>query len=76
MASSQGYEAMSSNQRTVMWLIFAVLLVIAIGFSARDNGLREGAQGSYLGREVRQAQPVPAPARDALANRANTSQRY
>lgn len=67
---------MSSGQRTVMWVIFAVLLVVAIGFSARDNGIREGAQGSYLGRNVTSAQPVPAPARDALANRANTAQRY
>ena len=76
MASMQGFETMSSGQRTVMWTVFTVLLVVAIGFSARDGGIKEGAQGSYLGRSVSKAQPVPAPARDALTNRANTAQRY
>jgi hypothetical protein len=74
MSDIQGSTNMSSSQRTVMWIVFGVLLVVAIAFSAREKGIREGAQGSYLGREVRQAQP--APAGDALANRANSGQRY
>jgi len=74
MSDIQGSTNMSGSQRTLMWIVFGVLLVVAIAFSARDKGIREGAQGSYLGREVRQAQP--APAADALANRANSGQRY
>jgi hypothetical protein len=75
MPALQGLDMMSSGQRNLMWLVFAGLIVVAVAFSARDGGLRDGSTGSYLGRDVRQAQPVPAPARDALANRAAT-QRY
>ena len=74
MSDIQGSTNMSGSQRTLMWIVFGILLVVAIAFSARDKGIREGAQGSYLGREVRQAQP--APVGDALANRANSGQRY
>ncbi|MBI3500077.1 MAG: hypothetical protein HY058_22515 [Proteobacteria bacterium] len=58
-----------------MWLIFAGLFAVAFTFSAGDRGLSDGSTGSYLGRAVSNAQPVPMPARDALANRAAT-QRY
>ncbi len=75
MPTLQGFEMMSSGQRNLMWLVFAGLVIVAVASSARDGGLRDGSTGSYLGRDVRQAQPVPAPVRDALANRAAT-QRY
>ncbi len=67
---------MSSGTKNVWWLVAALLLVVAVMFSARDQGLPEGAQGSYLGRDVKQAQAVPTPARDALAGRANSVSRY
>ena len=66
---------MSSGQRSVLWLLFGLLLVAAIAFSGRDEGLREGAQGSYLGRGVT-GQPVPPASRDAFDKRANSGQRY
>jgi hypothetical protein len=67
---------MTSGQRTTMWVVFAVLLIVAAAFSARDPGIREGAQGSYLGRAVNTAQPVSPNVRDTLENRANSGQRY
>jgi hypothetical protein len=67
---------MTQGNRTILWLVFGLLIVSAIGFSTRDAGKPDGKTGSYLGREVRQAQPVPAPARDGLANRAETGQRF
>ncbi|HEX6979931.1 MAG TPA: hypothetical protein VF342_11590 [Alphaproteobacteria bacterium] len=38
--------------RVVGWVVFAALLVIAIMSSIPDQGLREGHQGSYLGRNI------------------------
>lgn len=67
---------MTQGNRTLLWLVFGVLMVTAVGFSARDAGKPDGRKGSYLGREVPQDQPVPAPARDGLANRAETGQRF
>ncbi|MCA3248423.1 MAG: hypothetical protein ACKOEE_10090 [Tagaea sp.] len=67
---------MSQGNRTILWFLFGLLLVTAVGFSARDAGKPDGQKGSYLGREVRQDQPVPAPARDALAGRAEAGQRF
>jgi len=66
---------MSSGQRSILWVVFALLLISAAAFSARDPGIREGAQGSYQGRSV-VAPAVPANARDMLENRANSGQRY
>ena len=67
---------MSSGNRSILWVVFALLLISAAAFSARDPGIREGAQGSYLGRAVTNAQPVPQNVRDTLENRANSGQRY
>jgi hypothetical protein len=67
---------MTQGNRTLLWVVFGLLLVTAAAFSARDAGKPDGAKGSYLGREVRQDQPVPAPARDGLANRAVTGQGF
>lgn len=67
---------MTQGNRTILWVVFGLLLVSAAGFSARDEGKPDGRKGSYLGREVRLDQPVPAPARDALANRAEIGQRF
>jgi hypothetical protein len=67
---------MTSGQRSIMWVVFGLLLITAIGFSARDPGIREGAKGSYLGRSVDNAPVVPANARATLENRANSGQRY
>lgn len=67
---------MTQSNRMFLWLVFGLLLISAIGFSARDEGKADGQKGSYLGRDVRQDQPVPAPARDGLANRAEIGQRF
>lgn len=67
---------MTQGNRTLLWFVFGLLLISAIGFSARDEGKPDGRKGSYLGRDVRQDQPVPAPARDGLANRAEIGQRF
>ena len=67
---------MTQGNRTLLWFVFGLLLVSTIAFSARDEGKPDGVKGSYLGREVRQDQPVPAPARDGLSNRAEIGQRF
>jgi hypothetical protein len=66
---------MSGGQRSALWLLFGLLLIAAFALGGRDEGLREGAQGSYLGRTVA-VQPVPPAMRDAFDNRANSGQRY
>jgi hypothetical protein len=67
---------MPQSNRTLLWLVFGLLLISAVGFSARDEGKPDGRKGSYLGRELRQDQPVPTPARDGLAHRAEIGQRF
>jgi hypothetical protein len=55
---------MSGTQKLIGWALFAVIVVILIVSSAANRGIREGHQGSYLGRTVE--------GQEANANRAET----
>jgi hypothetical protein len=41
---------MTSKQRLIGWVAFAVIALVLIFASVPNQGIREGHQGSYLGR--------------------------
>ena len=53
---------MSGAQKTIGWVLFAILVVVLIIGSTPASGIRDGHQGSYLGRSVpgQQASQVQA----------------
>jgi hypothetical protein len=46
-------------QKAIGWALFAIVVVVLIIGSTGERGIREGHQGSYLGRSV-QGQPTDA----------------
>jgi hypothetical protein len=55
---------MRGGSNWVGWTILIVLAVVAVGFSIRESGLREGKTGSYQGRMVSDGQIAPAAQRE------------
>jgi hypothetical protein len=62
------------GSRWVGWVIIALFAVMAVAMSIRDQGMREGKSGSYLGRSVSDGTPA-ADTQRALGSRVGT-QRY
>jgi hypothetical protein len=50
---------MTGAQKTVGWVLFAILVVVLIAASTPTRGIRDGHQGSYLGRKVEQPAGQP-----------------
>ena len=62
---------MSGAQKAIGWVLFAIVIVVAILGSRPDRGHPDGYQGSYLGRAA------PSQQADAKALGARTAtQRY
>jgi len=59
------------GSRWVGWLIIILFAVTAVAMSIRQQGMREGKSGSYLGRSVSDGTP-PADAQRALGSRLGT----
>lgn len=62
------------GSRWVGWVIIVLFGVTAVALSIREQGMREGKSGSYLGRTVMDGTP-PADAQRALGSRIG-AQRY
>ena len=62
---------MSGTQKLIGWALFAVIVVVLIVSSAPDRGIKEGHQGSYLGRSV-EGQQANANRTQTLGSRAAT----
>jgi hypothetical protein len=56
------------------WVVIVVFAVLAVALSIREQGMREGKSGSYLGRSVMDGSPA-ADTQRALGSRVGT-QRY
>lgn len=56
------------------WAVLIVLAVVAVGFSIRETGLRDGKTGSYQGRMVADGQ-LAADKQREIASRVSV-QRY
>lgn len=62
------------GSRWVGWVVIIFFAVLAVAMSIREQGMREGKSGSYLGRMVTDGTP-PADTQRALGSRIGT-QRY
>lgn len=62
------------GSRWVGWLVIVFFAVVAVAMSIRDQGMREGKSGSYLGRSVNDG-ATAAETQRALGSRVGT-QRY
>jgi hypothetical protein len=51
---------MTGAQKSAGWVLFAIIVAVLIVASAPTRGIRDGHQGSYLGRSVDQAGQNPA----------------
>lgn len=51
---------MTGAQKSIGWALFAIIVVVLIIASAPMRGIRDGHQGSYLGRSVDQSGANPA----------------
>jgi hypothetical protein len=58
---------MTGTQKTVGWVLFAIVVLVLIMASMSDHGIGEGHRGSYLGRDV------PSQEADARALGARTA---
>jgi hypothetical protein len=59
------------GSRWVGWLIIILFAVTAVAMSIRQQGMREGKSGSYLGRSVMDGTP-PGETERALGSRIRT----
>jgi hypothetical protein len=59
------------GRRWIGWVIIAFFAVLAVGMSIREQGMREGKSGSYLGRTVMDGTPS-GDAQRALGSRVGT----
>ena len=56
------------GSRWIGWVVIVVFAVLAAALSIREQGMREGKSGSYLGRSVMDGTP-PADTQRALGSR-------
>ncbi|MBM3538358.1 MAG: hypothetical protein FJX55_11050 [Alphaproteobacteria bacterium] len=45
------------GSRWIGWVVIVVFAVLAVAMSIREQGMREGKSGSYLGRSVMDGSP-------------------
>jgi hypothetical protein len=62
---------MSGTQKLIGWALFAAVVVVLFFASVPDRGLKEGHQGSYLGRSI-EGQQANANRDQTLGSRAAT----
>jgi len=62
------------GSRWIGWVVIVFFAVLAVALSIREQGMREGKSGSYLGRSVMDGTPA-ADTQRALGSRLGT-QRY
>ncbi len=59
------------GSRWVGWVVIVLFAVLAVAMSIREQGMREGKSGSYLGRSVMDGSPA-AETQRALGSRVGT----
>lgn len=56
------------GSRWVGWVVIVLFALVAVAMSIRDQGMREGKSGTYLGRSVNDGTPA-ADTQRALGSR-------